>query len=382
MLALESFFAYYGYMPKLLYASGRDSTMFYQVRMPIPDPFFFLDCGDVKYIFLDSREYGAFEEFNQNAHIKPIPLEPLFDAVKAIPGSGPGAGKLALAILQTYGLTQEPIHVDAHFPVYMADYLRAHNCTLIPQTSLYPERIIKTKAEVNALKSSLAATTSAFARIEEILRESSIDSDTVVWQGATLTSEILKIEVEKVLLERDMMNVEGIIIASGSQAAIPHHRGSGAIVPHQTIVCDIFPQNRTTGFFADMTRTYVKGVPSPEAQKMFEAVLDVQTHAIAAVKPGVSFGKLHKDAVSRFVELGYTPGSEGFTHALGHGLGLDVHELPFTRDTENLQPGHVITIEPGLYYKNFGGVRIEDVVLVTETRCTVLSQHPNIWSIL
>lgn len=354
--------------------------MFYAVRLEIPDPFYFLDLGEKKYIFLDHREYGVFQETNQNPNIELVALESLYDEIKRQPG-GLGAGKLGLAVLKKYGLVDESIEVAASFPVAIADYLRQQGITLQPVESLYPERILKTSEEVQLIQKSLLNTQEAFKHIEDILAAAKVKDAQVFYKDNVLTSEFLKIEAEKVLLEKGMFNVEGIIISSGPQAAIPHHRGSGEILPGQTIVCDIFPKDRISGFFADMTRTYCKGQPSLEAQKMYTAVHKAQQLAFNMVQPGVSFGEIHEAVVQFFYEQGYPKGPEGFTHSLGHGLGLDVHELPFVGKEEKLKPGQVITIEPGLYYKAHGGVRIEDVVLVTESGYKNLTNFPNCWVI-
>lgn len=368
-------------MIKLLYASGRDSNMFYNIRLEIPDPFFFLDVGDQKYVFLSHLELGAFEIQNQNPAIRAVRLESLYGELAAIPGGGPGVGKIALVILKRYDLLDQDIFVPHTFPVFLADYLREQGVRVIPHQNLYPERAVKTAEEIADLRESVRRTLLAFRRIEEVLEESKIHGDRLEWKGETLTSELLKREVERLLLEHNMVNPEEMIISSGTHAAMPHHRGQGAILPNQTIVCDIFPKHRTSGLFSDISRTYIKGKPSAQAQRMFETVLELQKNAIAEVGPGKRFEDIHARTVKGFLERGYHTEPEGFTHSLGHGLGLEVHEFPFVRGTEALKPGHVITIEPGLYYTNIGGVRIEDVVLVTDTGSENLSEYPNRWII-
>ncbi len=365
-------------MPKLLYAgNGKDSDMFYAVRTPIVDPFFYLDTGERKYVFLDHREYGVFAEHNTNPAIELVLVNSLMEEATKIEGQGSGASKLAYLLLQKYGLLNERIEVSNNLPLETADFLRAKGVNLVVKNPFFPERLRKAPHEVDAIRDALVRTQHAYTHIEGVLRKSTIEGDQVIYEGEPLTSERLKQEVEKILLSHDMTNDEGIIISCGSHAAIPHHRGTGMIRPHQTIVCDIFPRHRETGYFADMTRTYVKGTPSEEIQKMYAAVLEAQERAIEQVKPGVTMGDIHQFCIDAFLERGYHYGDKGFVHGTGHGLGIDIHEFPYVRHGAQsvFEPGHVVTIEPGLYYPEIGGVRIEDVVVVTDDGCRNLTDY-------
>jgi len=365
-------------MPKLIYASSsKNSDMFYAVRVEIPDPFFYIDTGEKKYMFLDHREYGVFKEHNKNSEIEVVLLNPLAQESGKREEKISGTGKLALLLLEKYGTAKEIIEVPSSFPLDLADELRSVGVNLVAKNPFFPERLQKKGYEVDALREALVRTQHAYTHIEDVLRNSIIEGDKIIYNGEPLSSEILKKEVEQILLSHDMTNDEGIIISCGEDAATPHHRGAGLIKPHQTIVCDIFPRHRETGYFADMTRTYVKGTPSEEIQKMYAAVLEAQERAIEQVKPGGMMGDIHKICVDIFLERGYHTGDKGFIHGTGHGLGLDIHEFPYVRHGSQtvFEPGHVVTIEPGLYYPEIGGVRIEDVVVVTEDGCRNLTEY-------
>jgi Xaa-Pro aminopeptidase len=124
-------------------------------------------------------------------------------------------------------------------------------------------------------------------------------------------------------------------------------------------------------YFADMTRTVIYGEPSKKLKEMYEAVRAAQEKAFEMIKPGISAANVHNEVCKTFEKLGYDTykrGSKvGFIHSTGHGVGLDVHELPGIGETEVLlETGNVITVEPGLYYPEIGGIRLEDLVLVTE----------------
>lgn len=352
--------------------------MFYAVRVSIPDPFFYLKTGDKEYVFLDHREYGVFEEKNKNPHIQLVLLNPLIDAAKKMELDTTGENKLALHILREYGADKEEIEVPNNLPLSMADFLRSQGIALKVCDPFFPERLQKTSEEVAALRESLKRTQAAFDYIEDRLRGAVIDGDVLkVDGGEILTSEKLSVEVEHVLLDQDLINEEGMIISCGPHAAIPHHRGAGPLRPHQTIICDIFPRHRASGYFADTTRTYIKGNLSPEIDKMYKAVQRAQADAIAAVKPGMRALDVHQVCIDIFLELGYDVGDKGFVHGTGHGLGLDIHELPYInpRWDHTLEVGNVVTVEPGLYYPELGGVRIEDVVVVTEDGCKNLTEY-------
>ena len=366
-------------MPKLLYANSiHDSDMFYAVRVEIPDPFFYIDTGTHQYVFLDHREYGVFQEHNKNKHIQLVLLNPLLEEAAKRSESGNTVNKLALLLIERYGLAKETIEVPATFPLDIADFLRAQGIQLTPTRTLFPQRLIKTKEEAEAIREALKRTHQAFRTIEELLRTATIQGDELVCAGTVLTSEYVKAQVEQVMLEENLLNTEGLIISCGPQAAIPHHQGRGPLRPNQTIVCDIFPRHRASGYFADMTRTYVKGTPTPKAIEMYDAVLEAQTAAIALVAPGVKFADVHQKCVDILLARGFHVGERGFTHGTGHGLGLDIHEQPYvSRGQEGaLEEGQVVTIEPGLYYPEWGGVRLEDVVRVTKNGCENLTNYP------
>ena len=231
----------------------------------------------------------------------------------------------------------------------------------------------KTAAQVHAIEESQRATEKAMAAVVAYVR--SADKP---------TSEEAHAIIDTILAAYDCESPDGHIVAGGLQAAEPHERGSGMIQQGVAIVIDIFPRSKKTGYFADMTRTVCIGTPSPEIQKQYAAVLGAYEAAVAMIRPGVLCKDLHIAAQNHFEKLGYeTRGkgkeftfAEGFVHSLGHGVGKEVHEMPriSPKSDDVLQAGDVITIEPGLYYPGIGGVRIEDMMLVTKNGYRNLTQ--------
>ena len=161
------------------------------------------------------------------------------------------------------------------------------------------------------------------------------------------------------------------IIASGQRSAVVHGRASEAAIPRcGFVVCDFGVI--LAGYCSDRTRTVHVGRPSRAARQMYEAVLEAQRAAIASVRAGVTAGEV--DGAARRV-LRHWKLARYFTHSTGHGLGLEIHEAPrlAAAQTQKLEPGMVITIEPGAYIPGKWGVRIEDVVVVTPSGCEVLA---------
>jgi len=204
-------------------------------------------------------------------------------------------------------------------------------------------------------------------------------------EGEPLTCERVKAEMLRVFLANDVIADE-FIVAHGAQGAVGHDMGSGPISRGEPVVFDLWPRDRETAVYTDMTRTYVVGdVPDEirEYHRLCKQVLDLTTEA---TKPGVNGRELMQIACDVFSAAGYPtqltkkPGEvidSGFFHSLGHGVGLEVHERPWLGITgDDLVPGDVITLEPGLYRAGYGGVRLEDILLVTEDGAETVTQYP------
>src|SRR3989344_5358096 len=324
-------------MTRLSYASTKNKDMKYAVKIDILDDFFFLETEKRKYIFLDHREFGFFQERNKDKNIEGVLVK------------GGSRNDFALALIREYSPNSNEIAVPAYFPLDLADFLRERGVTLKITRPYYEGRAVKNSEEINMIESSVKKTHSAFLKIEEILNASEIKAGLIIFKGEALTSEFLKREVEEVLFNKGMLNTEGMIISSGKDAAISHHQGQGKLSANQTIVCDIFP------------------VSNKKIMKMYDSVLRAQEAAFRVIKPGIIAKEIHKAVADSIINDGFDVGDTGFTHGTGHGLGLEVHEAPRVNRTAEdvLRPGSVFTIEPGLYYANLGGVRIEDVVFVT-----------------
>ncbi|MBU4394549.1 MAG: M24 family metallopeptidase, partial [Proteobacteria bacterium] len=205
-------------------------------------------------------------------------------------------------------------------------------------------------------------------------------------RGRLLTSERVRRAIYRVLVDHNCTG-EGTIVACDGQAATPHGIGHGPLRAHQSIVIDIFPRHLEHGYWGDLTRTVVKGTPSPALKKMYAAVKAAQAAALAKIRAGVSGRRVHLAAVAALARHGFKTGllegkAQGFIHSTGHGIGLEVHEAPsLSLRPGRLRAGHVVTVEPGLYYFQHGGVRIEDTVLVTRGGCRKLAACADVFEV-
>ena len=246
---------------------------------------------------------------------------------------------------------------------------------------MFPEREIKTDWEADCIREGNRLCTVGYAVAEKILRAAKIKGRTLRHRGKPLTSESLRFALETAIAEQGG-NPQDTIVAGGNQACDPHDRGSGPLRPHELIIIDIFPRVVKTGYFGDMTRTYLKGRASDAQRKLCATVRAAQLGAIKAIHAGVDGRAVHAGATACFAAAGYKTKhgknrSVGFFHGTGHGLGLAVHDAGRIGPVAYpLKLGSVLTVEPGLYYPGLGGCRWEDVVQVTDGRAKLLSRHP------
>lgn len=332
-----------------------------------PDKFIYLAPADgVPTVFFDAREFGIQKEkikqLENGVVIKA--LEPYMAKIKK-QSAGPLVATL-LVILKEYKI--DTLLISASLSYSLAHELEAAGKKLVVY-SYEKEREHKTRQELNHIIETQRVNERAFVLAWNILRESKIRKNRLIYRDRVLTSERLKSIIRKFFLEHGLDCPDGIIIASGSQTSRPHDMGMGPLLPNECIIIDIFPRSEKTGFFADMTRTFVKGEPSEKIKSLFTAVQAVQKKVIASVEIGNPCAQVHQLTVGAFADLGHPSSHErGFMHGTGHSLGLSIHEGPYLNayDDRKVEPGMVFTIEPGLYYPDIGGVRIEDIVLFTE----------------
>jgi Xaa-Pro aminopeptidase len=367
----------------LIYAdSMADAAMRNEVPVPVPDPFLYVEKDGERHAVVTSFEVSRIEPVGIKAH----PMEEFgYDELLA---QGLPRHEVIMRTLETAvpKLGVGAAVVPTTFPVGLADRLRGKGIELTPDREFFAERRrVKTETGLAGIRRAQKGTEAAMGAAAEMLRNAEASNGTLMLDGAPLTSERMKARITEVFNEHNLVSDE-MIVAIGGQAASGHDMGSGPVAPGQAIVIDLFPRDRETGYYADMTRTFVVGDVPEELEEYHRLVYDALQKSFAAVKAGAEGSEIFRIVCDVFHEAGQPtqlskqPGEvldSGFYHGLGHGVGLEVHEQPWLgRAPGSMVAGDVVTLEPGLYRHGYGGVRLEDLVLVTEDGCENLTDFP------
>ena len=383
--ALDDHLADAGLDGYLVDADGANSTQRYLSGFAAPDPFTTVYTPDATAILVSALEFGRATTDSRADEVSRLAD---YDYRELASESGTEAAKARVVAAWLDDLGVDAVATPDRFPLGPADRLRERDIGVTPDTDdvVTGIRARKTPEEIDHVRDTQRANEAAMRAAEALLREADVtegSADPVLHHdGAVLTSERVKTEIESTLLEHGC-GLDETIVACGADAADPHNRGSGPLRPDEPIIVDIFPRSKTTGYHGDMTRTFVVGEPDDTVSEWFDRTHEAFDAALDAVEPGVTGAAVH-DAVCDVYEdaeiptLRSDPTAEtGFIHSTGHGVGLDVHELPrVAPDGDELRPGHVVTIEPGLYDPSVGGVRIEDLMVVTDDGVENLTDHP------
>jgi len=359
-----------------------NAAMRHEVPVPVPDPFLYVERNGDRHAVVTSFEISRLEPAGITAH----PFEEFgYDELLAqgLPRREVLLQTLENAVAQ---LAVKEAVVPADFPLLLADRLRAKGVALTADYELFSQRRrVKNETELEGIRNAQQGTEAAMAAAREMLRRAEASNGTLTLDDEPLTSERIKSRLVEVFNEHNLVADE-FIVAHGGQAASGHNMGSGPIAPGEAVVVDLFPRDRETGCYADMTRTFVVGDIPEELSDYHKHVYEALQRSLEAVKPGAEGSAVYRLVCDVFHDAGYPtqlskqPGevlSSGFFHGLGHGVGLEVHEPPWlSRDPSKLVAGDVITLEPGLYREGFGGVRLEDLVFVTEDGAENLTDFP------
>lgn len=370
----------------LLYAdTERSPDALYFGRVGVPDPFIAFGHRGKKYAVVGALEFGRVKKTSGFDVV--LPLEAWQQRARETwPRRQTGVAEVIRLLAKAYAVKRFTVPVD--FPAGLYARLRQAGLAVdIVEGALFPERECKTAAEAEAIREGNRCSALGFAAAERLLRASRPRGRTLVHRGEVLTSEKLKFAIEVACLEAGAVSAN-TIVAGGDQACDPHERGSGPIRPNELVIIDIFPRVTNTGFFGDMTRTFLRGRASDAQRALVAAVRAAQRAAIGKIRAGVNGRDVHRKVVEVFTQRGYETrhteqGSVGFFHGTGHGLGLAVHEPPRLSGSVDwtLLKNSVVTVEPGLYYPGLGGCRIEDVVQVTTGKPRMLSRYHYEWEL-
>jgi Xaa-Pro aminopeptidase len=278
--------------------------------------------------------------------------------------------------IMIHDLVEGAVLIPPDFPYSLGKYLSDLTPVYVDPGTIPAMRARKKKAEISEIRKVQIATETAMKMATMMIQRSKPKKGILHLGKGPLTSERVRNAMHRHLLEQGYL-ARDTIVSCGKETAIPHISGSGPLLPEEPIVIDIFPRSSESGYFTDMTRTVSKGTPAQEILEMYRAVREAQDIAAAMFRPGTTGAEVHHSVVDFFHDQGYNSGVEGFIHNLGHGVGLEVHELPVVGPSGGkLRQGNVVTNEPGLYYPKIGGVRLENIGVITRTGIDCITKFP------
>lgn len=359
--------------------SEKDANMYYASKFVSPDPFVYLQSDDKKYLMLsdleidrgrrqaDGCEVLSLSEWQKFCKRKKLKVETLAD--------------VAGAYLINHGVRNVSVPYD--FPsLYTLQLKKAGLRVHVKNGVFFESRLIKTLDEQHSIESAQRSTENAMSLAENVLRKARVSNGgKLMYEGEVLTSERLRKMMHARLLEHNCLAAH-TIVACGNDACDPHNEGSGALVANRCIIIDVFPRSLDTMYFADMTRTFVKGKATPKMKKIYNAVRAAQEEGMRLIQDGTDGKKVHGKVEKVFETFGFKTQMKngrhvGFFHGTGHGVGLEIHELPRISKLGNpLHEGNVVTVEPGLYYPDEGEVRLEDIVVVEKNGMRNITRYP------
>ena len=362
--------------------SEHDADMLYAVGMFVPDPFIYLRARGRASIVMSDLEIDRARR--QAPHCRALPLSRYQKKLRAAGVKSPKLSDVANAVLREKGIRR--VFVPHSFPLGLADELSRNGISVKARPGqFFPQRGHKTPAEVKKISAALIMAEIGMAEAMQVLRSTKIGRDRrLIYRNAPLTSEKLRAVIDTAIIQVNGLAAH-TIVAGGVQGCDPHERGFGPLRAHEPIILDIFPRSQQTGYFGDITRTVVRGRASEGVRRLYDTVGRGQKLAFGKVRAGVPTAGVHGAVLKFFAEQGYKTARRdgrmvGFFHGTGHGLGLQIHEPPRMglNSAGQLEAGQMVTVEPGLYYPELGGVRLEDVAFVTQNGARNLTRFEKV----
>jgi Xaa-Pro aminopeptidase len=370
---------------KMIYdISEKNADLFYISGFRAPDAFLFFETHGKKYMVMTDLEIDRAKKESRVDRVLSINTY-----VKLAEKHVKRANRADVIheVLKERKVRKLIVPGDTSFVLVDALRKKGYKITSGPNP-FYEERLTKSKEELRDIETTQRAVFAAMGLARDVLKTSRIKGSRLIYRGKTLTSEMLKTIIQVFLLEHGF-TASDTIVACGRHAIDPHDHGAGPLTPHASIIIDMYPHSNKTFYFGDATRTFCRGRAPDKLREMYDIVREAQAMGIKMVRAGVNGKKIHTSIQKFFEAKGYPTGIErgrnqGFFHGTGHGVGLEIHEEPVRINQRNfiLKKGHVVSVEPGLYYSDIGGVRIEDLVHVTGAGCEVLAKFPKQLEIL
>jgi Xaa-Pro aminopeptidase len=369
----------------LIYAdTTRSAEMRHEIPLLVPDPFLYAEVAGSRHVVVSFLEGGRIAALG--AHLQVHALEEFGWDELVARGMARHDAELEIVVRACRALGPEEVKVPSEFPLELGDRLRAAEISLVPDHELFAHRRrMKNGAELAGIKRAQRAAEAGMRAATELLRGSESGPDGLRVSAEPLTSERLANHIRDAVV-RAGATADHFVVSHGAQTAIGHELGSGQIHAGEPIVIDLWPRDSDSACFADMTRTFVVGDIPDELRHYHELTVESLERSRQAVKPGAAGADVYGISCEPYERAGLPtqrtkqpgqPLDEGFYHALGHGVGLEVHEAPLLgRAPDELLAGDVVTLEPGCYRPGFGGCRLEDLVYVTEDGAELLTDFP------
>jgi Xaa-Pro aminopeptidase len=360
----------------MLYGAPELSAdLFHAIPAGIIDPFLYVENGERRAATVSILDADKVEAMG----IDVLDLAELGWDELVTSGIPREAAELELCVRACERLGVSRATVPIEFPVGVADHLRAAGVELdVDQEAFVSRRRVKTPTQLEGIRRAQAAADAAMGVAARMIRE----------LPGGLTSEAVRKEMQLLCDARGCDLADDVIVSHGPQGAVGHEPGHGPIGEGEAVIVDIWPRDRASRCWSDMTRTFVAGggEPTEELAEYWRLTREALDRSFALVHAGADCPEIYAASCEPFEAAGHPtqrskpPGvtlDEGYYHGLGHGVGLEVHERPnLGRTPDALVAGDVITLEPGIYRKEFGGVRLEDLVLVGEDGAELLTDFP------
>ena len=363
----------------------RSPELRHEVPLAVPDPFLYAEVGGKRSVVVSSLEAGRIRDLGTDLHVLTLEDAGMDELLTRGLDSYEVERELHLSACRAVGL--EGAVTPNGFPLGHGDFLRSQGIELSADQRFFDERRrVKTAQELAGIRRACRAVEAGVAVGVELLRSASRSNGVLALDGEPLTCERIKLEVERAFGEHGAA-AEEFTVSHGAQTAVGHDGGSGPITADDVVLFDLYPRDRESACYSDFSRTFSLGSPSDELREYHRLAKEALDLAVAAVKPGVKGSDIHRMVCDFFHEHGHKTQLhkeegeslvDGYFHATGHGVGLEVHECPGVGrvESEPLVEGDVIALEPGLYRHGYGGVRLEDLILVTAGGAEVLTSFP------
>lgn len=361
---------------------AKNATLYHRIQFLAPDALVYFEHADgTKVLLVRDIEMGRALKLE---HIDRVCCPAEFEPEGGF-ASGRDSGLAQAAAEYLKSLGEQQVTIEGSLPYLYAHYLQEAGITMDYQEDLgVMERRIKSEQEVEWLRHAQKINGETVEYACRLIAAAKPDAQGILQHdGSVLTSERVRMLITAFLNERNFSNPHDSIVVTLPHVADCHHFGNGPLRVNDPVIVDIFPMDNATRYHGDMTRTVVNGEASEEFKRMHATVAAAKQTGCDVLRPGTTGAEVHRKVINVIEEHGYSeqrggnvpdPTKPYMRHGTGHGIGLEVHEpILLSHRGEEIHAGEIFTVEPGLYSSVHGGVRIEDMALVTENGHEVLA---------